>query len=200
METLTCAVSLYPYSWLGSAFVQRAYKLACFKVLLAAFFQNRRAAQVLSGRALERTHLQQEMRSRAVRQILLSYSAVSFTADVDEYVRLGNLEYYNGRTDTGTAVDSVPLDLQVSFAQPFSDSFSLDYGFDFYVTPNTTGDNTRDADSLFLLPQLNQTTFDYNYSQYSLELVGFSDNDGSTISNVFLCQKIQPSILACTAA
>jgi hypothetical protein len=110
----------------------------------------------------------------------LTFSGSSFSTVPDSLFKIGELEYYNGTVPEGTNVDSVPLNLRVTFSG--SVNFSQVFNFDFKLvnTPNTSSNPLENADYVYITKELSDQIFTFDGAQYQLELTGFSQDGGLT--------------------
>jgi hypothetical protein len=116
---------------------------------------------------------------------IFAVDGMDFSTTEENQFAIADLSYTNGVTATGSTVDSVPLDLTLDFTTPSGLSETFTFTFDFNFTANTTGDPVLDADNLSILDVFSSTNFEVEGQLYTLELLGFSNNDGATISNSF---------------
>ena len=98
---------------------------------------------------------------------------------------VGNFSYRNGSTYNSTGIDGVTLDVLLSITDPLIQSDSYDFAFSITNTPNNTGDPILDGDIVTSIQSFSPTTFAYNGDSYTLELLGFSSDGGSTIRTDF---------------
>jgi hypothetical protein len=99
---------------------------------------------------------------------------------------LGDFSYYNGSSSNATGVDGVTLDVLLTVISPLSDSET--YAFDFTLvntTNHTPPDPVADADIVTSNNAFSATTFTYGGVNYTLELLGFSSDGGTTIRTDF---------------
>ena len=116
----------------------------------------------------------------------LTFAGNSFSTVINSPFQVGNFTYFNGETALGTTVDSVPLNIQLAFTSP-SGLSQQSLGFDIQVvaTPNDTGDPVLDADSIFPVKRFANSNFNVGGTDYTLELIGFSQDGGATVVNEF---------------
>jgi hypothetical protein len=107
---------------------------------------------------------------------------LGFAADEGTAFALANLSYRNGRTWAGTSVDSVPMELTLSFTNPVIPDEAFTYTFEFNFTPNTPGDVD---DILTIQDGVTDTVISYGGNDYTLELLGFSQDGGNSIVDLF---------------
>lgn len=116
---------------------------------------------------------------------IFEIEGLSYLTSEDVAFAIANLTYTNGVTSVGTNVDSVPIDLTLSFTTPeiFAETFTFSFNLD--VTHNTTGDPVLDADTLTIVDVFSTTIFEIAGESFTLELLGFSSDGGVTIENQF---------------
>ena len=116
---------------------------------------------------------------------IFTVDGLSYSTSEDALFAIADLTYTNGRTYSGSVVDTVPLDIALDFTTPTGISELFTFTFDLNVTPNTTGNAVLDADTLNILNVISSTNFLVASDLFTLQLVGFSDDNGTTISNTF---------------
>ena len=99
---------------------------------------------------------------------------------------IADLTYTNGPTYAITNVDAVPLDITLAFTSPGGISKTFAVGFEFEFTLNNTGHPVHDADVLRILAGTSSTSFSAFGSSWTFELLGFSNDMGSTIDDTFV--------------
>lgn len=114
----------------------------------------------------------------------LTFTGNSFTTALDTIFKIGDLNYYNGTTFVGSTVDAVPLQIQLGFTNSAGPSQFFSYGFAFDITSNF-GDRESDADRLIPLNTSATGSFVVDDISYTLQLGGFSQDGGATISPNF---------------
>jgi hypothetical protein len=115
----------------------------------------------------------------------LTFTGQSFSTETDSVFKVGKLEYFNGTVPEGTNVDSVPLNLSVSFNDPVSVNKVFDFNFDLINTPNTSTNPLDNADYVLINGNFSNSGFTFDNNQYTLELLGFSADGGKTTVNDF---------------
>lgn len=110
----------------------------------------------------------------------LVFKSSSFSTDAGSLFKIGDLTYRNGTVLLGTSVESVPLNISLSFDEPPSIDEIFDYGFSLQNTPNLSDDPNLNADFLFVVENDVKRTFKYGGSEYTLSLAGFSQDNGKT--------------------
>lgn len=115
-----------------------------------------------------------------------SFDGYSFT-DVEENTpfALGNFSYRNGSTYFSSGINGVDLSLFLTFTDPVSFNNAFDFNFQITNTPNTTGDAVQDGDIVTAMNTYTPTTFTYSGIDYTLNLLGFSSDEGTTIRTDF---------------
>jgi len=108
-----------------------------------------------------------------------------WTTASDTAFLVGDFSYRNGSTYNSAGIDGVTLDLTLSFTDPFVQSDSYNFDFSITNTPNNSGDSVMDGDIVSLSQTLSDFNFTYDGILYTLELLGFSKDDGATIVNNF---------------
>ncbi|QSJ15913.1 choice-of-anchor K domain-containing protein [Nostoc sp. UHCC 0702] len=115
---------------------------------------------------------------------ILSFDGNSFSTGIDTPFQVGNLTYFNGTTVVGTTPSSVPLDVLLAFTDPggLNKSFSFDFNL---VSTENTGTPEENADFVFPPSTFSSTSFNFGGQDYTLQLLGFSKDGGTTIVNQF---------------
>jgi PEP-CTERM motif len=110
-----------------------------------------------------------------------------WTADTDNLATflIGNFSYRNGSTYYSAGVNGVSLDVSLSITSPLVTSDSYNFDFSINNTPNDTGNPVLDGDIVTSIQSFTDTTFNYDGIAYTLELLGFSIDNGQTIINDF---------------
>lgn len=105
----------------------------------------------------------------------------TWTIDTESPFLLGDFSYRNGSTTNSTGINGVSLDIQLAIIDPLflSDSFIFD--FSITNTPNDTGNPVTDGDIVTVTNPFSDTTFMYDGTEYTLELLGFSSDGGATV-------------------
>ncbi|MCM0593721.1 MAG: choice-of-anchor K domain-containing protein [Gloeotrichia echinulata IR180] len=118
----------------------------------------------------------------------VTFTGNSFSATTGSWFKVGDLKYYNGIVYTGTNVDRVGLNLQLSFKDTTNNiqlnkDFSI--GFNLINTPNIIQDNLKDptnADLVEIAPSFANSSFIFGKTKYKFELIGFGQNGDQRIS------------------
>lgn len=113
----------------------------------------------------------------------LSFTGQEFSASPQQAFSVGSLTYRNGQTFEGTNVSSVPLSISLNLVQPLQTQRSFDYRFTFNLTPNTN--STGSADSLTISENPAAQRLFIQQEKFSVELLGFSPDNGSTFTRSF---------------
>ncbi|MEC4819672.1 MAG: choice-of-anchor K domain-containing protein [Scytonema sp. PMC 1069.18] len=109
-----------------------------------------------------------------------------FSTEVGSLFKIGNLAYFNGTVPLGTHVDSVPLNLSLSFASPVNYSEAFKFDFELYNTPNLGTTPEENADSVITMNKFGDRSFTDNQGiEYVLEMIGFSQDGGVTTVHKF---------------
>lgn len=119
----------------------------------------------------------------------LTFTGKSFSAPDSQAFSIGDLSYTNGQTFRGTNVSSVPIEINLDFAQPTQVQQQIEYNFAFDLTPNTDIDTS--ADNLEISANPAVTTVTSEPESFSLELLGFSQDNGSTFTRNFQVREDQ---------
>ncbi len=109
----------------------------------------------------------------------LKFNGTSFKSDLDSLFKIGDLTYFNGTVPLYTNVETVPLNLRVSFPNS-SQVDEFDYNFNLINTRNDLPNPEDRADYVFPSPASANRSFTYNGDQYTLLLTGFSQDGGVT--------------------
>lgn len=109
----------------------------------------------------------------------------TWNADSEDPFLIGDFSYRNGSTIFSAGVNGVDLSIDLAITDPLS--ITNTYSFDFSITntPNTTGDPAQDGDVVTVANTFTSTTFDYDGATYTLQLLGFSSDGGTTIRTDF---------------
>jgi hypothetical protein len=115
----------------------------------------------------------------------LTFNGTSFKTDFDSLFKIGDLTYFNGTVPLYTNVEKVPLNLRVSFQNPSKIDEVFDYNFNLKNTRNDSPNPEDNADFVFPSPAAANRSFAYNGNEYTLELTGFSQDEGATSAKEF---------------
>lgn len=118
----------------------------------------------------------------------LIFKGTSFQSELNSLFKIGDLTYYNGTVPQTTNVEKVPLKLELLFKQPGVINETFEYDFDLTNTVNDLNkpfDSIDNADIVTIRQGLTNRSFIYQGKKYTLELTGFSQDDGLTSTNKF---------------
>ncbi|MEO1373850.1 MAG: choice-of-anchor K domain-containing protein [Cyanobacteria bacterium J06635_10] len=115
----------------------------------------------------------------------LKFEGNSFDTDEGSLFKIGDLTYVNGTVLLGTSVESVPLNLGLSFSEPTEIDQVFEYEFYLQNTPNLSDDPELNADFVFVANNDAKRSFIYGGEEYTLSLTGFSQDNGKTNPSEF---------------
>ncbi|MGB3508525.1 MAG: choice-of-anchor K domain-containing protein [Microcoleaceae cyanobacterium] len=118
----------------------------------------------------------------------VQYDGLGFSTDLDTLFAVGDLTYRNGAVSTSSHnfEGDFPLEVELSFTNPFNNAENFNYTFNIEQTLNTTGDPVLDGDILTFYPNgLTSDAFNFSGVDYTLKLAGFSSDGGNTFVSVF---------------
>jgi len=98
---------------------------------------------------------------------------------------VADLFYHNGRTIAVATDSSIPVNLNVHFSDPAGVDRTFTFLFDFSITKNTD-DPVASADTLAPVDVFSATSFLVGLDKYTLELLGFSNDGGTTMATEFV--------------
>lgn len=98
---------------------------------------------------------------------------------------IGDFSYRNGSTYNSSGISGVSLDITLLITDPITNSGGYKFDFSITNTPNNTGDSDLDGDIVTSISAFSDTVFAYNGVDYTLELLGFSNDGGATILTDF---------------
>ncbi|NJK27665.1 MAG: hypothetical protein HC925_02735 [Coleofasciculaceae cyanobacterium SM2_3_26] len=114
----------------------------------------------------------------------VQFDGLGFAAEVDRLFAIGNLSYRNGST-TDTFDGDFPLGVDITFVSPFATDETFSYTFNILNTTNTD-DPIASADRLrFSAAGLTEDTFTFDGVEYTINLVGFSTDGGTSLVSEF---------------
>ncbi len=113
----------------------------------------------------------------------LTFIGENFSTIPGQIFSIGSLSYLNGQTFSGTNVSSVPLSVDLNFLQPAMAQQKFEYSFAFNLTPNS--EQSSSADTLTLSNNPTPRTFEIEQAKYSLEVLGFSLDNGTSFTQDF---------------
>ncbi len=115
----------------------------------------------------------------------VQFDGVSIDASLNQPFRVGNLTYRNGTVSDSFDGD-FPLNVTLELNSPTNISQSFRYDFNIFNTPNSTGDPVLDGDILRLsVSGVSSQSFQVDGQYYTLQLLGFSRDQGMTLLNEF---------------
>ncbi len=114
----------------------------------------------------------------------LSFIINPFSISLDSPFQVGNLIYYNGISYKGTEVEAVPLELELELFNPNRITEDFEFEFDIVSTPNN-GTSEENADYIYPVNKIPNNVFTVNGIDYRIELLGFSQDNGQTITKEF---------------
>ncbi len=114
----------------------------------------------------------------------MSFVINPFSTELNENFKVGDLIYFNGSVDSDTGVESVPLDIELELYDPIRRTESFEFDFDIVATSNT-GTPEENADSVFPLSRVSDGSFRFQGEDYTIRLLGFSQNNGRTFTEEF---------------
>ena len=109
-----------------------------------------------------------------------------FDAGLNEPFSVGELTYFNGSVEVKTVPDYVPLKIDLDFGTGPGKSPVFEYDLNLNTT-NDDGVLDEDAwsDFVFFPDSFSPKEFKYDGKDYTLELMGFSKDEGDTIESQF---------------
>jgi len=119
----------------------------------------------------------------------LKMDGLGFNVDPGTMFAVSTLQYHNGQTLSGTAATDVGVDLNLKFtAPPGTPNQSFAFSFHFDLTPNNASPPSNPANDDILTPQnvFSANTFTVDGQTYTLHLLGFSNDGGTTLTPSFL--------------
>jgi hypothetical protein len=108
----------------------------------------------------------------------LNFNGNSFSTEINSAFKVGDLTYFNGTVNEGTSVESVPLNLNLSFSPPVGTSQVFGFNLRLVNTPNNATDPEDNADFVFIDTNLSNRSFSFDGNEYTLELAGFNPDVG----------------------
>lgn len=122
----------------------------------------------------------------------LIFTGGGFAEEIGKPFEVGKLNYYNGSIFVNTAVESVPLKIELDLDSPTdrSTTFTFDLDLDTTDDRGKTDDDAK-SDFVYFPDVLPSQTFTYDGTKYTLELVGFSKDEGKTLENRFRVRERQ---------
>jgi hypothetical protein len=98
---------------------------------------------------------------------------------------IGNFTYKNGSTIYSTGINGVDLEVGLTLTSPISLTDNYTFKFSIVNTTNSTGDPVLDGDIVNVISSYAPTTFTSAGVIYTLNLLGFSNDNGATIRTDF---------------
>ncbi|MGD1807873.1 choice-of-anchor K domain-containing protein [Dapis sp. BLCC M126] len=115
----------------------------------------------------------------------VQYDGLGFSTGVNTLFAVGDLTYRNGAT-FNTFNGDFPLEVKLSFTNPFNSIENFNYTFNILNTPNYTGNPVLDGDKLqFQANGLTSDSFNFDGVNYTVKLIGFSSDGGNTFLSEF---------------
>ncbi|MFB2894678.1 choice-of-anchor K domain-containing protein [Aerosakkonemataceae cyanobacterium BLCC-F50] len=117
----------------------------------------------------------------------VQFNGLNFSSTPNHIFKLGELFYQNGSTFIDTNFDGdFPLNLELALTLPLTSTESFEFLFNILNTPNNTDDPVLNGDLLrFSTAGMSGQTFHYEGIEYTLQLIGFSTDEGQTILHEF---------------
>jgi hypothetical protein len=115
----------------------------------------------------------------------LVFTGGGFTQEIGKEFEVGKLNYFNGSIFVDTAVESVPLQIELDLDSPTDQTQKFTFDLDLDTTEDTSDDIEAWSDFVYFPAVLPTQTFDYDGQKYTLELTGFSKDGGKTLENRF---------------
>ena len=114
----------------------------------------------------------------------LSFVIDPFSTQLNKKFKVGDLIYFNGSVDTDTGVELVPLDIELELYGPIRRTKSFEFDFDIVTTTNTSNPE-ESADFVFPINKVTDNSFRYKGKNYTIRLLGFSQDKGRTFTQEF---------------
>ncbi|TCM79679.1 choice-of-anchor K domain-containing protein [Rhodovulum steppense] len=118
-----------------------------------------------------------------------------WTAEAGNLFKVGDFTYRNGSV-TGHDFDGASLAVTLFIINPLNVTESFSFAFDVINTPNNTGDPVLDGDIASIANTSTSATFMYGGLDYTLELLGFSQDGGATLTTGFNSPEGSTSVAA----
>lgn len=115
----------------------------------------------------------------------LIFTGGGFTQEIGKEFEVGKLNYFNGSIFVDTAVESVPLKIELDLDSPEDKTTTFTFNLDLDTTEDTSDDLAAWSDFVYFPAVLPKQTFNYDGQKYTLELTGFSKDGGTTLENRF---------------
>ena len=114
----------------------------------------------------------------------LSFVIDPFSTQLNKKFKVGDLIYFNGSVNTNTSVELVPLDIELELYDPIRRTESFEFDFDIVGTTNTSNPQ-ESADFVFPLNKVTDSSFKYKGKDYTIRILGFSQDKGRTFTREF---------------
>lgn len=114
----------------------------------------------------------------------LSFVVNPFSTQLNKKFKVGDLIYFNGSVASDTGVESVPLNIELELYNPTRTTKSFEFDFDIVQTDNTF-EPEENADFVFPLSTVSDGSFKYKGKDYTIRLLGFSQDKGKTFTEEF---------------
>ena len=98
---------------------------------------------------------------------------------------IGYFSYRNGSTTNSSGVNGVGLSIALDIVSPVGLADTFDFDFAITNTPNNNNDPVLDGDIVTVTTGYSPTTFFIGADEYTLNLLGFSQDGGATIRSDF---------------
>jgi hypothetical protein len=115
----------------------------------------------------------------------LVFTGGTFTQEIGKEFEVGKLNYFNGSIFVDTAVESVPLQIELDLDSPTDETQKFTFDLDLDTTEDTSTDLAAWSDFVYFPGVVPTQTFNYEGQKYTLELTGFSKDGGKTLENRF---------------
>ena len=119
----------------------------------------------------------------------LSISSLPFDVSFNKPFEVGMLSYFNGSIWMDTAVESVPLQIQLDLDSPTDQTKNFKFDLKLETVADCSPDPEDWKDFVYFPDVLPNETFDYGGKKYTLEVLGFSKDGGKTLENRFRVQE-----------
>ena len=119
----------------------------------------------------------------------LSISSLPFDVSFNAPFEVGMLSYFNGGINMDTAVESVPLQIQLDLDSPTDQTKNFKFDLKLETVADCSPDPEDWKDFVYFPDVLPNETFDYGGKKYTLEVLGFSKDGGKTLENRFRVQE-----------
>ncbi|MCV6592762.1 MAG: VPLPA-CTERM sorting domain-containing protein [Silicimonas sp.] len=107
-----------------------------------------------------------------------------WSANAGDVFSFGNFTYRNGSVN-GHDFEGADLDVTLQIMSPIGLNQTFDFEFDVVNTPNTSGNPVTDGDTADIIGSVSNQSFMYGGNEYTLELIGFSQDVGTTPTTGF---------------